>query len=27
VDADALGLELPARAEDADLDAPPRCGR
>ncbi len=27
LDARALGLSLPARAEDAGIDAPPRCGR
>jgi hypothetical protein len=27
LDADALGLELPSRAEEAGIDAPPRCGR
>jgi hypothetical protein len=27
LDAGALGLELPARAEEAGLDAPPRCRR
>jgi hypothetical protein len=27
LDAAALGLELPARADEAGIDAPPRCGR
>jgi hypothetical protein len=27
LDARALGLSLPERAEDAGIDAPPRCGR
>ncbi|HEX9052558.1 MAG TPA: Fe-S oxidoreductase, partial [Anaeromyxobacter sp.] len=27
LDPRALGLSLPGRAEDAGIDAPPRCGR
>jgi hypothetical protein len=27
LDAGAVGLALPARAEEAGIDAPPRCGR
>jgi hypothetical protein len=27
LDAGAVGLALPARVEEAGIDAPPRCGR